>query len=347
MKYKRGYFLFILLPAGVLLSCASRPSAATGVEMAFPSAFPEPSPEEPADPFGPAVRKIKMNSPAIHKYLQFDEAVITARGAFADDTGEYEVAYDLGNALPGEDGGYVVPFSVKEAKTGAGREDRLFWTAGDDGAGLLLSYDDDYRASWEDHYDLLDRYGARVTFFVQGSVSHEGGGELAAFCKEALRRGHDVGFHTVHHLNLTKVSRNAFHWETVSAAEEFAGAGIPLAAFAYPYGLSEPWMHEALLPFFGTIRGYGVKFRLYGAGEIRPGYIVSTAIDNIIYKRDDDFEREIALMLLAAKFIGGIVPLTTHDISDDADWGIKPRRLEYLLETARDLKLRFYRYQDF
>ena len=188
-----------------------------------------------------------------------------------------------------------------------------------------------------------------MTFFVQGSVSHEGGEELAAFCKEALRRGHDVGFHTGHHLNLTKVSRNAFYWETVSAAEEFIEAEIPLAAFAYPYGLSEPWMHEALLPSFGIIRGYGVKFRLYSAWEIRPGYIVSKAIDNIIYKRDSDFEREIALMLLAAKFIGGgsIVPFTTHDISDDADWGITPRRLEYLLKTARDLKLRFYRYRDF
>jgi peptidoglycan/xylan/chitin deacetylase (PgdA/CDA1 family) len=354
-----SFFLFSLLPFGMLLSCASRPTAIPeAAAMTFPAglsfqsppgAFSAP-PEQPVDAFGLAVQKVKTHSPAVRRYFHLDDdSGITVRGALADDSGEYEVAYDLKNALPEEGGGYAVPFSVRDRRNGADREDRLFWTAGDDEAGLLLSCDDDYRASWEEYYDLLDRYGARVTFFVQGSLSHEGGGELAAFCKRALERGHDVGFHTVHHLNLTRVSRNAFHWETVSAAEEFTGAGIPLAAFAYPYGLSEPWMHEALLPFFGTIRGYGVKFRLYGAGEIRPGYIISKAIDNIIYRRDDDFEREIALMLLAAKFIGGgsVVPFTTHDISDDADWGITPRRLEYLLKTARDLKLRFYRYRDF
>jgi peptidoglycan/xylan/chitin deacetylase (PgdA/CDA1 family) len=342
MKYGRGCFLLLLLPAGVVLSCASRPSAAGEVERALPS-------EGAAGTLSLAVQKIKMNSPAVLRYFQLDgDDGITVRGTFADDAGEYEVAYDLKNALREGDGGYVVPFSVREAGSGAEREDCLFWTAGDDETGLLLSCDDDYRASWEAHYDLMDRYGAKVTFFVQGSVSHEGGGELAAFCKEAIRRGHDVGFHTVHHLNLTKVSWNAFYRETIAAAGEFAGAGIPLAAFAYPYGLSEPWMHESLLPFFGVLRGYGVKFRLYNTGEIRPGYIVSKAIDNIIYKRDDDFEREIALMLLAAKFIGrSVVPFTTHDISDAADWGIKPRRLEYLLKTARDLKLRFYRYRDF
>jgi peptidoglycan/xylan/chitin deacetylase (PgdA/CDA1 family) len=338
----------MLLPAGIFLSCASRPSAVPEVKVEVETTRPPVSPEVSA--FDMAVGIIRMNSPAIRKRFRFDDVSgITVRGTLAGDSGEYEVEYDLKNALPERDGGYIIPFSVRGAEDGAGREDRLFWTAGEDRAGLLLSCDDDYRASWEDHYDLLDRYGARVTFFVQGSVSGEEGGELAAFCKEALRRGHDVGFHTVRHPNLTRVSRHAFHRETVSAAEEFAGAGIPLAAFAYPYGLSEPWMHEALLPFFGVLRGYGANFRLYDAGEIRPGYIVSKAIDNIVYRQDDDFEREIALMLLAAKFIGGgsIVPFTTHDISDDADWGIKPRRLEYLLKTARDLKLRFYRYRDF
>jgi hypothetical protein len=54
-------------------------------------------------------------------------------------------------------------------------------------------------------------------------------------------------------------------------------------------------------------------------------------------------------MLRTAKFIGGdsIIPMTTHDISGDADWGISRPRLDYLLRTAAALKLRFYRYGDF
>ncbi|MCL2480061.1 MAG: hypothetical protein FWF22_11185, partial [Treponema sp.] len=53
------------------------------------------------------------------------------------------------------------------------------------------------------------------------------------------------------------------------------------------------------------------------------------------------------LILLAAKFTGNsIVPFTTHDISDAAQWGIKPGRLEFLLKTVRELKLKFYSYND-
>jgi hypothetical protein len=42
-----------------------------------------------------------------------------------------------------------------------------------------------------------------------------------------------------------------------------------------------------------------------------------------------------------------IVPFTTHDISDTAQWGIKPARLEYLLKTIAEFKLKFYLFSDF
>jgi peptidoglycan/xylan/chitin deacetylase (PgdA/CDA1 family) len=172
---------------------------------------------------------------------------------------------------------------------------------------------------------------------------------LAAFCAEALRRGHDIGYHSVHHQDLTKVSRCIFNAETIDAAEKFRRAGINFSSFAFPFGFSLPWMREALRPVFKITRGYGVNFRLYDAESIGDGYIVSKAIDNIIYGEDKDFEREIGLMLLAAKFIGGgkIVPFTSHDISNEAGWGIKPARLEYTLQTARELGLRFYVFRDF
>jgi peptidoglycan/xylan/chitin deacetylase (PgdA/CDA1 family) len=353
MRYRRGvsFFVFPVLFAGVFLSCASRPAVTRGGAAEKPPEVPaEASPGVTAWPFASVFQAIWMNSPAIHKYFRFDDdSGVTVRGSFAGEDGEFEVDYDLKNAVPAGGGSYIIPFSARDVTNGGGGNGRMFWSAGEDDAGLLLSYDDDYRASWEAHYDLLDRYGAKVTFFVQGSLSGEGGRELLAFCKGARARGHDVGYHTVHHPNLTRVSMDDFHGETVYAADEFVRAGIPLAAFAYPYGFSEPWMHDVLGGTFRILRGYGVRFRLYSAQELRPGYIVSAAIDNIVYRHDGDFEREIALMLLAAKFIGrdSVVPFTTHDISGDALWGITPGRLEYLLKTARDLKLRFYRYSDF
>jgi hypothetical protein len=53
-------------------------------------------------------------------------------------------------------------------------------------------------------------------------------------------------------------------------------------------------------------------------------------------------------MFRTVKFTGQglILPLTSHIISS-ANWGITPHRLEYILKTAGDLQLNFYRYGDF
>jgi hypothetical protein len=108
-------------------------------------------------------------------------------------------------------------------------------------------------------------------------------------------------------------------------------------------------MNELLSNSFRILRGYGVTFRVYTEDAIRAGYISSRAIDNTVIKDDEIFNRYVALMFRTVKFLGkeSILPLTTHDISDTAAWGITPRRLEYTLKTARDLNLKFYRYSDF
>ncbi|MDR1374851.1 MAG: polysaccharide deacetylase, partial [Treponema sp.] len=91
----------------------------------------------------------------------------------------------------------------------------------------------------------------------------------------------------------------------------------------------------------------GTTYRIYRGDAVKNGYVSSKSIDNIIYKEDDVFEAAVTMMLRTAKFLGRILPLTTHTIMDDAAWGIKPDRLEYLLQSAADLKLTFYRYGDF
>ncbi|MDR1587385.1 MAG: polysaccharide deacetylase family protein [Treponema sp.] len=381
MKY--ACKLLFVLSTFLILSCASR---------AFPRVpeYPAPGtvrPGEIRDPLERALYFIKVNSPLVEKFFHFDEENgIVVRGEYKDKDADVFVVYDLAAAAKaGRDrkGFFRVPFTAEDSASGGLRKDELFWNpraadpagrASAEGgvfgeAGLLLSFDDDYRESWRRHFDLFDRFGARVTFFIQGEFAAdeapavpadvpagadagaEAGGEegLAAFCAEVLRRGHDVGYHSAHHQDLTRVSRAAFDSETTEAAEKFRGAGISFSSFAFPFGFSLPWMREALRPVFKITRGYGVKFRLYDTEFTGDGYIISKAIDNIVYEDDREFEREIGLMLLAAKFIGGgkIVPFTSHDISNKADWGIKPKRLEYTLRTARDLGLRFYVFRDF
>jgi hypothetical protein len=153
----------------------------------------------------------------------------------------------------------------------------------------------------------------------------------------------------MNHLNLLRVSREQFYRETTEAVNGYREAGIPLRSFAYPFGFSEPWMRETLTDTFAIQRGFGVRYRIYNRQTLEAGYIVSMSIDNITYKTDEEFEAAVAMMLRTLKFTGGdsLIALTSHAIADNADWGISPRRLEYLFRTARELDLRFYRFGDF
>jgi len=341
-------------------------------EAAVETAVVSVPPEIPRSALERAAAKVKADSPELRKYFRLLEeggllgeggllqegasfsfpgkAGILVLGEIHDGDEEFEVRYDL-SEKPDSRNQMKIGFTLHDRNAEMLLRDEFIWEIPDEpsddaeenawnaGPGLLLAFDDDFRETWENAFDLFDQYQARVTFFVQGGYS--------PFCKKALERGHDVGYHTAHHLDLRKLSRAEFDRETFSAVEEFHREGIPLRSFAYPFGFSEPWMRDALAGVFPIQRGFGATFRVYDRNTIKSGYPISRSIDNILFKEDDEFEAVIDAMLRTVKFTGGILPLTTHDISDTANWGIKARRLEYLLSTAKALKLKFYRYGDF
>jgi peptidoglycan/xylan/chitin deacetylase (PgdA/CDA1 family) len=345
MKNPYRPFFTVLFPVFMLCACASRPRQAVETVKELPVIF-LPSPEELPPPFRQlfeqALEKVKQNGKDIDKYFISDgEGLITVKSDLRDENGDFEIIYDLENAREIGNSVYEVGFSCRDKESGLLLKDTLVWNPLVGNGGLLLSFDDDYADSWERYFDIFDKYKARVTFFIIGNPS--------SFCARAINRGHDVGYHGLNHLDLRKMSSEEFNRETVDAVKTFRDAGIPLSSFAYPYGFYEPWMHSALLRSFGALRGYGTTFRLYSEAEIRRGYISSRAIDNTVIPTDEVFYRVVNLMLKTAKFIDKkmVLPLTTHDISGAAPWGISPRRLEFLLKTANDLGLAFYRYSDF
>jgi peptidoglycan/xylan/chitin deacetylase (PgdA/CDA1 family) len=339
----------LILVSTVFLSCAG-----------FPAARVRDKPPSQADDgvlAVPAIDRVrdlvKAGSKEIEKYFIADEnGIISVKADFRVEDAEFEILYDLREpegdqrpenvlVFPPAEKSLRVDFSVQDKRTGERREDSFQWSIREDGAGILLAFDDDYRQAWEDSFEALEKYGARVTYFVQG--------ELSDFCFHAMDRGHDIGYHTIHHLNLPQVSESEFYIETTSDIVSFRQVGIPLRTFAYPFGLSEPWMRRALADTFAIQRGFGATFRLYTVEAVREGYIVARSIDNILFKEDDAFAAMIISMFSTLKFIGGdrVLPITTHNISDAAQWGIKPLRLEYLLAAAHFFKLKFYRYADF
>ena len=346
---KKKYLPAFVLLMGVFMSCATRAPEILHIPERIPERVPE-TVVKPPSPMEQAIQLVRQNSPLIKKYFILDENrnIVVKSESFEIRNGNgeiehFEVLYNMKDSDTGISPrfGYSIPFTLTSLETGESIQESFIWRPQQDSAGMLLSFDDNFMEVWERNFDLFDRYGAKVTFFVQG--------EYCSFCSEALKRGHDVGYHSLNHLNLPKVSRQEFYHETLSQTEVFRNAGVPLLSFAYPFGLSEPWMHEELLKSYRILRGYGVTFRVYNTAVIREGYISSRALDTILFKEETDFMAAVDEMLKTVKFIDGdmILPVTSHDISDTADWGIKPSRLEYLLETANNLRLNFYLFRDF
>ena len=204
--------------------------------------------------------------------------------------------------------------------------------------GVVLSFDDYYPSTWEQHLDLFDKYNAKATFFVLG-------GSVTQFMLNAQKRGHEIGYHTITHPDLTKLSREQFLEETVLPINVFKESGIELTSFAYPYGKYESWMHEELLKHYKIVRGvYGLK--PYSIDDMKTGFLESASIDKIMYKSEISFQDIVSYVLGLAREDRKIIILTCHSISDN-DLGITPERLEYVLKKAKEYGLPFYLCKDF
>jgi hypothetical protein len=115
------------------------------------------------------VRRVKASDPGLAKsFLQDEEGTITVKA----ETGGYEILYDLAKARPlAGSSRWEVDFSVRQLGGGETRQDTFLWTVPQDDAGILLSLDDNYEDQWRENFDLFDRYGVKLTFFLIGGFS--------------------------------------------------------------------------------------------------------------------------------------------------------------------------------
>jgi peptidoglycan/xylan/chitin deacetylase (PgdA/CDA1 family) len=365
MKY---FFLFLGL---LLFSCSSRNEPQINRAGGYPSSIessveiipieqmilPEPEPLEKA------LLMLKTDLINVKKYFFTDEdnyidegikviKKIFVKGICEIEGYEFPVIFDLINSEKIDENLYRIPFMLENPIDGIFYNDELVWTPAQDKSGILLSFDDHYWNIWRQYFYMFENYGAKVTFFVMGNYDLDGAppfrlSGLKNFCNDTLLHGHDLGYHTLSHPSLNQVSRAEFLRETTEAAASFFNAGIKLSSFAYPYGVSRQWMRDTLVSVFPVTRDYSHYIHLYNTETIGGGYIISASIDNFLYPDDKVFEDDIGFLLLAAKFTGnGILPLSSHIISNTADYGIKPHRLEFLLRTAQELKLNFYTFRN-
>lgn len=199
---------------------------------------------------------------------------------------------------------------------------------------LSVTFDDFPATAADAGARVLERYGARGTFYASSKLSGTDGPCGRNFSPRDIARltslGHEIGCHTSNHADCAR--RDVF-----TSLEDLArnrdalmamGARSP-RAHAYPYGETTRALKDGLPPRLATARGVtpGLNvghgdlaqlraYPLFGAGAL---------------------ERLHQAMRIAAKRNAWVIAFT-HDVSDEpSDWGTRTADLDALMRTAHAL----------
>lgn len=204
--------------------------------------------------------------------------------------------------------------------------------------GIVLAFDDYSANTWEEHFDLFDKYNVKVTFFVNTY-------EPTEFCFNAIEHGHEIAYHTATHVNLTGITEDEIYQQAIAPIEVFREQGIELTTFAYPYGEYNEELNELLLQHYNILRG-AWYYQLAGKHEMRHGFVESLSIDNINYNSEEGFRDQIDFVLEElSNNKGAVVGLYSHAI-DDGAWCVQEERLEYIFQRAQEMGIQFYTYKE-
>lgn len=215
--------------------------------------------------------------------------------------------------------------------------------------GVALSFDDDFVDQWFDNAALLESYGAKVTFYV--TRYEELSAERKAKLHELQKRGHEIGYHTVTHVD-AEVFLQTHSVDEYLAQEIDPGLkrmnddGFFPQTFAYPWNGHTPETDAALKARFRFVRGsarlkHGDTYLYQPDGRdhgqtMMPGASLDAA----------NFDADLLEKALTKVQQDGnsVAILYAHQITavDSPRSHITPASLEQVLKSARDKGLKFY-----
>jgi peptidoglycan/xylan/chitin deacetylase (PgdA/CDA1 family) len=196
-----------------------------------------------------------------------------------------------------------------------------------------ITFDDFPKSAWTVAGPILERFGARATYYAAGRFcgGHEDG--IVYFDAEDLRAaqraGHEIGAHSFAHQMAPLVSsaelvadeaRNA-----LALCEILGEGGTRPSSYAYPYGEVSPRTKALMGKLFANARGIrpGVN-----AGRIDLAQLLAVPIEHRRWRPD-----EIAAAVEEARASNGWLILFTHDVSEQpSPFGCTPAMLTEVLE---------------
>lgn len=112
-------------------------------------------------------------------------------------------------------------------------------------SGICFTFDDAYRSTMANAPEIFERFGVRATFYavtdLVGLTSKWDGPKAQPLAdwdalRDAQKRGHEIGNHSVSHPHFKKLSAQAQILEISSAHARLLKEGITCESFCLPYG---------------------------------------------------------------------------------------------------------------
>ena len=224
-------------------------------------------------------------------------------------------------------------------------------------AGVTLTFDDTTISSWYNLRAMFAKYKAKATFFVSHFFSLDN--TQINQLKTLEAEGSEIGCHTYNHKGVQKDFNSDptrvdeyMQDQIIPAYNLMIDAGFNPVSFAYPYGEHQVDYDNAVRAYFPNIRLTYDDFQadlvdqksIYHSSKSKYNLLSGAGIDT-------DFNNpisEIETALIKARKNGEIITFYAHDVVDDINksYNILPQKLESVIESAKNLGLKFYTYKE-
>ncbi len=200
---------------------------------------------------------------------------------------------------------------------------------------VSFTFDDVPQSALTEGAAILERYDARGTFYIAGSMVGQDSAERRLIdeqgCTELVRCGHELGCHTFAHPNLRHLHGNALARD-IAANRAFLSTVAPERPptnFAYPYNSGSFRARSLLADRFRTARG--------GLHGINRGPTDRTFLRALPIEQPEESVRALHAQVDALVANPGWLIFFTHDLSETpTPYGCTPQSFEALVRHTRD-----------
>lgn len=183
---------------------------------------------------------------------------------------------------------------------------------------------------------ILERYGARGTFYIAGGLAGEVEADRtlisAAGCRELAARGHEIGCHTFAHEAVRRLHGRGLASDldrNAAYLAEATGEAAPPQNFAFPYNAAWPPARRELRRRYRTCRG--------GGGEVNRGPTDPWMLKGVGVEQPEEKARGLTRVIDDVVADPGWLIFYGHDVAArPTPYGCTPETFELLVRHAVD-----------